>query len=172
MGRIVPEKAPHLAVAAARIAGRPLQLVGPIHDQGYFDREIRPLLDDEVVYLGHLAVDDLAQVVGGAAVAIVTPAWDEPYGLVVAEALAAGTPVAAFARGGIPEILDASCGVLAPPDDVAALAIAVERAALLSRDDCQRRARSACSVATMAARYTEAYRDVLAPGGALPVTDR
>ena len=56
--------------------------------------------------------------VGRAEVALVTPRWDEPYGLVVAEALACGTPVAAFARGGIPEIVDARAGRLAPADDV------------------------------------------------------
>ena len=62
-------------------------------------------------YVGHLGIDALVALVGGSAVAVATPVWDEPYGLVVAEALAAGTPVAAFARGGVCDIVDSTCGV-------------------------------------------------------------
>ena len=69
-------------------------------------------------YVGHLDVADVAAVVGRAAVAVVTPEWDEPFGLIVAEALACGTPVAAFDRGAIRELLDDRTGRLAPAGDV------------------------------------------------------
>ena len=166
-GRLVPEKAPHLAMAAARLAGRPIDLAGPIHDQQYFDTMVRPELDDRARYLGHLEVDALADLVGGSAVAVVTPVWDEPYGLVVAEALAAGTPVAAFARGAIPDVVDETCGVLAAPDDVHGLAAAIGRAATLDPSACTERARRHCSVRVMAERYTATYRDALAAVGSV-----
>jgi glycosyltransferase involved in cell wall biosynthesis len=102
--------------------------------------------------------------VGSAAAAVVTPRWEEPFGLVVAEALAVGTPVAAFARGGVPEILDERTGVLAPPGDVEALASAIDAATGLSRHACRRRALDHCSIATMAARYVDVYRSLVAPG--------
>jgi hypothetical protein len=97
-------------------------------------------------------------VVGRAEVALVTPRWDEPYGLVVAEALACGTPVAAFARGGIPEIVDARAGRLAPADDVPALAAAVRQAAGLDRTEVRRHAVEHCSMTRMVSAYEDIYR--------------
>lgn len=81
----------------------PLVLAGPISDHTYFSERIEPQLGDSVRYLGHLVADDLVAAVGMSAVALVAPQWDEPYGLVVAEALVCGTPVVAYSRGGIPE---------------------------------------------------------------------
>ena len=104
-GRITPEKAPHLAVEAAMRSGHRLVLAGPIADADYFRDKIVPTLDARTSYAGHLDQESLSALVGGAAAALVTPVWDEPYCLVVAEALSCGTPVVAFARGGIPELL-------------------------------------------------------------------
>ncbi|MFD8615607.1 glycosyltransferase, partial [Streptomyces sp. NPDC059631] len=121
-GRLVPEKGPHLAAQAARKANFPLLLAGPIGDARYFSQYVEPLLDGEVEYVGHLNQSHLAQLVGEAAAVLVTPCWDEPYGLVVAEALACGTPVCGYDRGALGEIVTPSCGRLAPADDAAALA--------------------------------------------------
>ncbi|KQS73909.1 glycosyl transferase family 1 [Modestobacter sp. Leaf380] len=160
-GRIVPEKGTHLAVQAALAAGRELQIAGPVVDAGYFERTIAPFLGRGVTHLGHLDQAGLAAAVGRASVALVTPCWDEPYGLVVAEALACGTPVVAFARGGIPEVLTPEVGRLVPAGDVAALAAAIPEAEGLSREAARERARTHCSVETMVTRYEQLYASLV-----------
>ncbi len=162
-GRLVPEKGPHLAIDAARLAGRRLLLAGPIHDRTYFDREVARRLGPDARYLGHLDAEALSEVVASAAVALATPRWDEPYGLTVAEALATGTPVAAFDRGAVGELIDDTTGALAPPDDVRGLAAAIDRAVTRSRRRCRQVALRRCSVAAMADRYEQIYRSALRP---------
>lgn len=157
-GRIVPEKGLHLAIAAARRVGLPLKIAGPVLDQLYFREQVAPHLGPAVHYVGHLSHDALAGLVGGARAFLCTPLWEEPYGLVVAEALACGVPVAAFARGAIPEILDDSCGVLAAPDDVGALAQAALQALSLDRRACRRRAENICDANRMIDAYEALYR--------------
>lgn len=160
-GRLVPEKGADLAIAAAALAGRELQLAGPIVDYAFYDEAVAPHLGAAVTYLGHLSQQDLAAAVGRASAALVTPRWNEPYGLVVAEALACGTPVAAFARGGIPEILTEAAGRLVPADDVAALAAVIPTVVGLSRHAARARAISACSLESMLTRYERIYEEVL-----------
>lgn len=160
-GRIVPEKAPHLAIDAARRAGVELVLAGPVHDDEYFDDEVRPRLGPGVRHAGHLSITELSHLVGEASVALVTPVWDEPFGLVVAEALACGTPVAGFAAGALPELLDDRTGVLVPTGDVEALSRAIERAAGLDRAGCRRRAEKEFCAGVMVGRYLEQYRTVV-----------
>jgi glycosyltransferase involved in cell wall biosynthesis len=163
-GRLVPEKAPHQAVLAARLAGIPIVLAGPVLDLDYFHEAVEPLLGAEATYAGHLGQVDLAALVGGAAVAVVTPAWDEPYGLVAAEALACGTPVAAFARGGLPEVLTAETGRLAAPGDVAMLASAIADATTLDRARCRAHAVDNLSLSRMVDLYEDLYVELLAGG--------
>jgi glycosyltransferase involved in cell wall biosynthesis len=159
-GRIVPEKAPHLAIEAARLAGRPLVLAGPVHDREYFARAIEPQLDDTVRYAGHLTTDELVDLVGSSAVSIVTPAWPEPYGLVAAESMSCGTPVAALATGALPELVTPSSGRLAPPGDPAALARAIEQAAAVSRTTTRQHALDSCSVGAMVDAYEAIYAEL------------
>ncbi|WP_025294110.1 glycosyltransferase family 4 protein [Sphingomonas sanxanigenens] len=161
-GRIVPEKGLDMAIDAARAVGLPLRIAGPISDPDFFENVIRPRLGDDVVHVGHLAHSALARLVGGARAALCTPRWEEPYGLVVAEALACGTPVAAFRRGGVPGILDPHCGALADPDDVASLAGAIGKALTLDRAACRRRAESHCDAERMVDRYETIYREMVA----------
>lgn len=122
-GRVVPEKAPHLAIAAARAAGLDLHLVGRIGSPRYFERVVQPLLGNGVRYLGERSTTDLVDLVGHSGCVLITPRWDEPFGLVLPESLACGTPVAAFARGGLRETGERTAAVrLVPPDDIQALA--------------------------------------------------
>lgn len=156
-GRIVPEKGAHLAAEAAVRAGVPLRLAGPLLDADYFERQVRPWLNADVEYVGHLRTDELVALVGGACASLVTPCWEEPYGLVVAESLACGTPVAGFARGALPELVDRRHARLVTPGDVAALAVALTEAVALDRDAARRHAVSTCSVTAMIDGYEDLY---------------
>ncbi len=158
-GRLVPEKAPHLAIEAARIAGMPLDLAGPVYDEEYFDRLIRPQLGPQVRYLGHLGTRELAERVGHSAVTAVTPLWAEPYGLVAAESMACGTPVAAFDRGALPEVISPAGGRLAAAGDPDALAAALLAAAALPRSGVRAYAEQHCSLDTMVSRYERLYEE-------------
>lgn len=168
-GRIVAEKAPHLAIQLARAAGLALSIAGPVIDPDYFAAHVEPHLGDDVRYVGHLDSTELVALVGGSAVALVTPVWAEPFGMVVAEAMACGTPVVAFARGGIPEIIDASSGrLLHPPtDDVLTVAdldrarIALAEAVRLDRNGVRRHAVERLSLDAMLRGYEDVYRDVV-----------
>ncbi|WP_245155214.1 glycosyltransferase [Nocardioides sp. 1609] len=160
-GRVVPEKAPHAAMDACRRAGVPLVLVGPAHDQQYYRTEIEPRLGDGIEYAGHLTHAALGRLLREASVAVVTPAWDEPYGLVASEAMACGTPVAGYARGALPEVVGAGGGVLAPADDVDALAAAVLAAGRLDRRAVRAHAEATCSLTRMVDDYERCYEDLL-----------
>jgi glycosyltransferase involved in cell wall biosynthesis len=156
-GRIVPEKGLHLAIEAARLARIPLLFAGPVSDPAYFEAAIRPTLGNQTQYLGHLNHERLTALMGGARACVCTPMWEEPYGLVVAEALACGTPVAGFARGALPDLVDGKSGILVEPDDVEALASAMHAVQALSRYDCRNQAERICDAARMIRAYESIY---------------
>ncbi len=159
VGRICPEKGTAPAIRAARMAGFTLEVAGPVYDSVYFAEQVEPLLGADVCYLGHLDHAGINARAAGAAVGLFTSTWEEPFGLVLPELLACGTPVAGFAGGATGEILDNSCGLLVPKGDEAALAAALHQAAALSRKACRRRAETAFSGERMAAEYVTLYRE-------------
>lgn len=135
-GRLVPEKGAHLAIDAARMLGRQIDIVGRVADRNYVAAEIAPRLGADVRLIGELDRAELARLIGSSACALVTPVWDEPFGLVVPEALTCGTPVAAFHSGGVAETAERAFGIeTAPVGDVAALADVVDRLIRRARAD-------------------------------------
>lgn len=164
MGRLTPEKGADLAIRVARRVGRSLRLAGPISDRPWFEDVIAPELDDTIEYAGHLSHADLAALVRTSAVALVTPRWEEPFGLVAAEAAMWGTPVVALARGGLGEVVSPDIGVLVDArgdeeQQVAGLADALDAASALRRVDVRRCARRDLGVERMVADYVDLYRN-------------
>lgn len=160
-GRILPDKGTHLAIKAAHRAGMPIDVVGPISDETYFATEVLPRLRVTDEYHGHQPHEKLCGLISRSAVAVITPCWDEPFGLVVAEALACGTPVAAFERGAIAELVQSQVGSLAEPSDTWGLARAIQSARVLCGDECRRYAEAHFSLASMMQQYLDLYQQLI-----------
>lgn len=164
-GRIVPEKAPHLAIAVARRAGLPLRIMGPISDTRYFESQVRPLLGPGVEYLGHLDRRSVADVLQDSLACLVTSVWPEPFGLTAAEALCCGTPVVGFAVGGLPEVVaERSLGILVPVGEVDAAAEAVSAVAVNDRVRTAELASRRFSLREMATSYLSVFTELAVRG--------
>jgi glycosyltransferase involved in cell wall biosynthesis len=161
LGRIERIKGTHAAIAIARAAGRPLVIAGNVANAAYFHAEVAPHVDGRVVtYVGE--VDDAAKnrLLGGAAALLMPVEWDEPFGIVMAEAFACGTPVIGFARGSVPEVVrNGVNGFLVGDVQQAADAVRrlddIDRAGV--RRDCEER--FACDAVVSA--YERIYREAI-----------
>ena len=143
-GRLSPEKGAAEAIEIARAADIPIDVYGDSYDPAYVRDQIDPWRADPNVSV-HPGVPraTLWEAMIGAAVVLCPASWDEPFGMVAAEAQACGTPVVAFRRGALAEVIvDGVTGLLVAPDDVEAAAQAAVRATQLSRADCRRHAES------------------------------
>jgi glycosyltransferase involved in cell wall biosynthesis len=143
-GRLSPEKGAAEAIDVARAAGVPIEVYGDVYDAGYSREQVDPRRGwpGVTVYPG-VPRAALWEIMARAAVVLCPSRWDEPFGLAAAEAQACGTPVVAFRRGGLSEvIMDGVTGFLVLADDVAAAASAVMRAPGLSREACRKHAES------------------------------
>ncbi len=166
-GRIVPEKAPHLAALIAREAGWKLHIAGPLSNQEYYETQLKPLLSDDITYVGHLEPDELHHLVSHSAACLVTPQWEEPYGLVAAESMACGTPVLAIARGGLAEVVRAPGGLSVSPEatdelTVTAAARALSGVVAMDRVTVREHARACCSLDATVDQYVDLYRELVA----------
>jgi glycosyltransferase involved in cell wall biosynthesis len=162
LGRISPEKGPERAIAIAREAGVPLKMAAKIDkvDRDYYQAVVRPLMDPAVVeYVGEINEREKQQFLGDAAGLLFPIDWPEPFGLVMIEALACGTPVLAFRRGSVPEILeDGRSGYLV--DGLAEAVGAVPRLLDLDRAACREVFESRFTAARMAEDYLAVYESL------------
>ncbi len=162
VGRLCPEKRPDLAVEIAAKTGWPLRVAAKVDpsDEGYFEEQIAPLFEaHDVEFVGELGEDDKPAFYAGAAATLFPSDWPEPFGLVMIESLASGTPVIALRRGSVPEVLvDGKCGFIC--DDAEAMIAAVARLDEINSSSCRRRAAD-FGVDKMCDRYQQAYETLL-----------
>lgn len=161
-GRIHPDKGTAHAIAVARRAGRPLIIAGIIQDEQYFADEVAPHIDGESVrFLGSVDATERTGVLGSAHALLHLIDFDEPFGYSVVEAMASGTPVIAYDRGSMAELIEqGTSGYLVTDRDEAVQA--VERVDLLDRAAIRASAVERFSVATMVDKYVAVYTAVLA----------
>jgi glycosyltransferase involved in cell wall biosynthesis len=159
VGRISPEKRVDRAIEIARGCGMPLKIAAKVSelDLAYFERQIRPLLDDPLVdFLGEVDEAGKDELLGNAHALLFPIDWPEPFGLVMIEALACGTPVIARACGSVPElIVPGRSGLIA--DTVDELALAARSVDRIDRAACRREAEARFSAERMADGYEAVY---------------
>jgi glycosyltransferase involved in cell wall biosynthesis len=160
LGRISPEKQPDSAIRVARRAGVPLKIAAKVDkvDREYFETTVRPLLDHPLVELIGEVDEEQKRALLGEARALLFPIdWPEPFGLVMIEALACGTPVIARPRGSVPEVLrDGKTGLLCETEDE--MVQAIRRVVTLNRGVCRREFEERFTSHVMAQRYLEIYQ--------------
>lgn len=160
-GRMHPDKGAGEAIRAAKATGRRLVMCGIIQDQGYYDREVARFLDGEtIVHRGAVGGVERTRALGRARALLHLIGFDEPFGLSVIEAMACGTPVIAYNRGSMPELIDHGVtGFLV--DDLAGAVDAIERAKDIDRAACRAAVARRFSVDHMADRYIALYNRIL-----------
>jgi glycosyltransferase involved in cell wall biosynthesis len=164
LGRICPEKRPDRAIRMAREAGVRLKIAAKVDrvDQDYYQEKIRPMIDGQhVEMVGEINDADKPAFLSGAIALLVPIDWPEPFGLVMIEAMACGTPVIAFNRGSVPEIIEHGINGLIVDDMEQAIA-AVPRAAAMSRDVVRRSFERRFTAKRMAEDYLAVYRRLVA----------
>jgi glycosyltransferase involved in cell wall biosynthesis len=159
-GRIHPDKGTVEAIEVAEQRGIPLVLAGIVQDERYFEELVAPRLDgDRICYLGPVGPDERAELLGGALALLHLISFEEPFGYSVVEALACGTPVVAFPRGSMPELIgDGTTGLLV--DDVSAAVAAVARVDGLDRAAIREQAVARFGIDRMVDAYLDAYRAI------------
>jgi glycosyltransferase involved in cell wall biosynthesis len=160
-GRIHPDKGTAEAIEIAKGAGRPLVIAGIVQDQDYFQEHVAPHLDGErVSFMGAATADRRSEILGAAHALLHPISFDEPFGYSVVEAMACGTPVIAFRRGSMAELIDDGItGFLV--EDVAGAIDAVERAAHVDRAAIRELAVDRFGVGRMVDAYLDAYTSVI-----------
>jgi glycosyltransferase involved in cell wall biosynthesis len=163
LGRMAPEKGAHRAIEACRKAGVPLLMAAKMREpweRAYFDAEVAPLLSDDIRYLGEIPHEEKLELIAGA-MALVNPIrWHEPFGLVMIESFACGTPVVAFPEGAAPEIVEhGKTGFLC--DSEASMADAIGRVDEIDRGACRTAVEGYFSIDRMVAEHVTLFEQLL-----------
>jgi glycosyltransferase involved in cell wall biosynthesis len=167
LGRISPEKRPDRAIEIAKRAGVPIRLAAKVDpaDQAYFEETIKPLLDDPFIeFIGEIDETAKRDFLGHALALLFPIDWPEPFGLVMIEAISAGTPVIAFRSGSVPEIITPGVSgfIVGSVEEAAA---AVPQARRLSRMRVRHAFEARFTASRMATDYVKAYKALVAGGG-------
>ena len=166
LGRITEEKGPETAIHLARAAGMPLKIAAKIGraERSYFAQRIKPLIDGtEVEFVGEIDEAHKAEFLGNAAALLFPICWPQPFGLVMIEAMACGTPVIAFRCGSVPELVeDGVTGYVVEPDDGLS---AIDRVAGLDRGIVRNRFEERFTARRMAEDYVRLYEKVIENAG-------
>jgi glycosyltransferase involved in cell wall biosynthesis len=163
LNRVAPEKGTHLAIEAARKAGRKLIIAGKVDrvDREYYETMVAPLLDGrDILFIGEADHSAKRELYAKAACALVPICWEEPFGLVMAEAMASGTPVIAFARGSAPEIIvDGETGFLV--HDVDSMVKAIGKVDTIEPARCRRHVEANFDIPVMVDGYLRLYQKIV-----------
>lgn len=163
LGRMSPQKGVHLAVEAAKRLNRRLIITTKIvepEEKSYFEEKVKPLMTDDIEILGEISIAEKSALYGRAACTLMPIQWAEPFGLVMTESMACGTPVVAFRNGSAPEIVeDGVTGFVV--DDLDGFVAAVDRAGEIDAATCRDRVERLFSTKAMVDGYERVYEKVL-----------
>ncbi len=163
LGRLSPDKGAHRAIEIAREAGLPIKLAGKKREhaeQEYFDQQVKPLLGDDAEYLGETSHATKVDLLQNARATLFPIDWEEPFGLVMIESMACGTPVIATRRGAVPEVVEEGrSGIIV--DDYREMVDAIAEADKLDPIECRAAAEEHYSVPRMVADYVAVYEQML-----------
>jgi glycosyltransferase involved in cell wall biosynthesis len=164
LGRIAPEKGVDRAIKIAMRCGIPLKIAAKVDraDQEYYEAVIRPLIVDNplVEFIGEISDREKPEFLSGAIALLLPLDWPEPFGLVMIESMACGTPVIAYNRGSVPEVIEDGLTGFIVEDETSAVG-AVGRLASLSRRAIRERFETRFTARRMALDYLNAYRDLM-----------
>ncbi len=166
VGRFTPDKGPLEAIEAAKAAGIKIKMAGNIdtlkdEDREYFEKSIKPHIDgDQVEYTGEVNEKEKSELMGSALALLMPIKWNEPFGLVMAEAMACGTPVIALRNGAAPEIVDdTKTGFIV--DTVTEMSERIKEIDSIDRHACRARVEAMFTSEKMADNYIKAYEDII-----------
>jgi glycosyltransferase involved in cell wall biosynthesis len=167
LGRISPEKAPDLAIKAAREAGYKIIVAAKCNEppeKAYFEQRVRPLLGSDAEWFGEASTEEKKELLAKARCLVFPIQWDEPFGIVMVEAMACGTPVVALDRGSVPEVvIEGVTGFMR--HDADELPEAIQRVDEIDPKDCRRRVIESFDVSDMVEGYETIYRRMLEQSG-------